>query len=65
MQYRSVGTLALYGASLGVHQNLTEAVVPVQLRLEGALDAEFADQRRARIGCPIDALESCSLMALT
>ena len=44
-------------ASLGVDQHLAEAVVPCSCALEGALDAELADQRGAGVGGAIDVLE--------
>jgi hypothetical protein len=49
--------LALHRAPLRIDQHLAEAVAAVQLALEGALDAELADQRGAGIGSPVDVLE--------
>ena len=49
--------LAFHRAPLRIDQHLAEAVAAVQLGLEGALDAELADQRGAGIGGPVDVLE--------
>src|SRR5215475_1070916 len=57
MQLRYERTLALDRASLRVHQHLARAIDPVQLPLEGALDAELADERGTGIRRAIDALE--------
>ena len=52
-----IGALALHRATLGVDEDLAVAVVAVQLRLVGALDAELADQRGAGVAGAVDALE--------
>src|ERR1700733_4404078 len=51
------GALALHRATLRVHQHLAEAVAAMQLALEGALDAELADQRRAGVGGAVAVLQ--------
>src|SRR5207248_9375391 len=56
-QGRHEGALALHRAPLSVHQHLAIAVGAVELPLEGALDAELADERGAGVGGAIDVLQ--------
>ena len=47
----------LHRAAERVDENFAVAIAAVQLLLIGALDAELADQRRARVGGAIDVLQ--------